>query len=431
MRRRFIRSSLVIVLSGIGLLTVVMLWASGRGIVNDNLGRLAVNAERVAAEITERQHDGEALAVGDLEPLVPADRQALVVLDDGTRLAVGAPVGPSDYRATVDIPGHGQVTVVEQPDRINASRLVSAASILGLALLVSAVSVVVAFREARRLTAPLDDLAARAGGLGDAGPSAGHVRYGVAELDEVADALEAGAERIERLVEAERRLTTDASHQLRTPLTALSMRLEEILHTDSLTTVREEATEALVQVERLAGVVDDLLVHRSHAPATGVLLPVGDVVNQQLAEWQPAYSGAGRALERGGDTCVVPEQCGPVQSGPVGQVLSALLENALQHGGGRTTVGCRQLEGAVCVEVGDEGPGIPPDLVGHVFDRGVSGGAGTGLGLARARATAESMGGRLELVSASPARFAVFLTVGQDPPADASLATTLGNTQRR
>jgi signal transduction histidine kinase len=316
--------------------------------------------------------------------------------------------------------------VVEQPDRINASRLASAASILALAVLVSAVSVVVAFREARRLTAPLDDLAARAGGLGEARPNAGRARYGVPELDEVADALEAGAERIDELVEAERRLTTDASHQLRTPLTALSMRLEEILRTDRLATVREEATEALVQVERLAGVVDDLLVHRSDEHATHLLLPVGDVVTQQLTEWQPAFRAAGRALERSGDSLAV-----PVQGGPVGQVLSALLENALQHGGGRTTVGCRQLEGAVCVEVGDEGPGIPPDVAGQVFDRGTSGGAGTGLGLARARATAQSLGGRLELVSARPARFAVFLTVGQGPPAEASLATTLGNTQRR
>jgi signal transduction histidine kinase len=63
----------------------------------------------------------------------------------------------------------------------------------------------------------------------------------------------------------------------------------------------------------------------------------------------------------------------------------------------------------VVVEIGDEGPGVPPDLERRVFERSVTGGDGTGLGLYLARSLAVVDGGRLELLQARPAVFAVFL----------------------
>ncbi|NEE17746.1 two-component sensor histidine kinase, partial [Streptomyces sp. SID7499] len=93
-------------------------------------------------------------------------------------------------------------------------------------------------------------------------------RYGVPELDRVADVLDSSAERIARMLTAERRLAADASHQLRTPLTALSMRIEEISVTDDPDTVKEEANIALTQVERLTDVVERLLTN-SRDPRTG------------------------------------------------------------------------------------------------------------------------------------------------------------------
>jgi signal transduction histidine kinase len=207
-------------------------------------------------------------------------------------------------------------------------------------------------------------------------------------------------------MESERQLTVDASHQLRSPLTAVSMRLEEILRSDDLGAVHEEATAALEQVARLSGVVDDLMVRRTFGPSE-LPLPVADVVQQQVSEWERAYASEGRAIRAVDDATLAT----PVPRGAVNQVLACLLENSLEHGVGLTTVRTRRLAGAVCIEVTDEGPGVPAELASQVFDRWVSGSGsgGTGVGLAMARSTAEAVNGRLELVTARPARFALFL----------------------
>ena len=121
---------------------------------------------------------------------------------------------------------------------------------------------VVAFRTSRRLTTPIDELAAHAErlGTGDLRPS--ETRYGIAELDRLADSMDLSVQRIAALLAEERRLTLDASHQLKTPLTALSLRLEELAAWPDDEEVRAEAQAAFEQVERLSTVVDDLLLDR-------------------------------------------------------------------------------------------------------------------------------------------------------------------------
>jgi signal transduction histidine kinase len=100
-----------------------------------------------------------------------------------------------------------------------------------------------------------------------------------------------------------------------------------------------------------------------------------------------------------------------VQATPVAlsQVLSTLLENSLAHGRGTVDVHARRSGPSVVVEVSDQGEGVPASIAPHIFQRSVTTG-GTGLGLALARDLAESNGGRLELVQAQPAIFALFLS---------------------
>ena len=118
---------------------------------------------------------------------------------------------------------------------------------------------VVASRVSRRISAPLISLAAEAEQLGS-----GQVRprlrsSGIEEIDLVQAELVRSAERVAGRIAAERQFASDASHQLRTPLTSLSLRLEEIELLAGEEEVRAEAHACLEQVERLTSVVEDLL----------------------------------------------------------------------------------------------------------------------------------------------------------------------------
>src|SRR5262245_57037335 len=144
---------------------------------------------------------------------------------------------------------------------------------------------------ARRLARPIQDLARAADriGSGDARPVGR--RYGIAELDRVAEGLDNAAQRVTDLISAEQDFAVDASHQLRTPLTALSMRLEEMVAAaENPEVVREEGAAALVQTERLAEVVSQLLGRtRSRAGGSRKRVSIDDVVAQQVVEWDPAF----------------------------------------------------------------------------------------------------------------------------------------------
>src|SRR3984957_3717426 len=151
---------------------------------------------------------------------------------------------------------------------------------------------------AARLARPVEELAEAAARLGAGDPRPLGRRYGVADLDQVADGLDSSARRLSSLLAANRELVVDASHQLRTPLTALSMRLEEMIAAaDDPDVVREEGSAALAQAERLADVVTQLLSPARRATASSAALTgIDEIVQQQVVEWEPAFRRAQRKL---------------------------------------------------------------------------------------------------------------------------------------
>jgi signal transduction histidine kinase len=252
-------------------------------------------------------------------------------------------------------------------------------------------------------------LAEAAEKLGEGTTTLDPIRSDIPEIDRVSVVLTRSAQGVTKSLAAEREFASDASHQLRTPLTALLMRLEEISVSDDVAVVHEEAGIAMEQVERLTRVVDDLLMRsrRSNdAPRPEVSLD--SVIAALQREWQPAFEQARRSVRVHGERGLV------VKSTPVAlsQVLSTLLENSLVHGRGTVEMQARRSGPSVVVEVSDQGDGVPAAIAPHIFERSVSSGRGqsTGLGLALARDLAESNGGRLDLVSAQPVRFALFLS---------------------
>ncbi|MFF3454868.1 ATP-binding protein [Streptomyces sp. NPDC002730] len=407
MRRRLINSTLAVVLVVIAVFGVSLVLVETRTISASAQESVDSEALRLVSIVDSRLIGGEPVNPDILAEQSGAKRYAQIQIPGRSPIEIGERPSGSVIRGVARGERGESVTVEES--RSSVTREVGRTLLIigAVALLAVVAAVLLAVRQANRLGSPLTDLAETAERLGSGDPRPRHKRYGVPELDRVADVLDASAERIARMLTAERRLAADASHQLRTPLTALSMRLEEITVAEDLETVKEEASIALAQVERLTDVVERLLTN-SRDPRTGsaVVFDLDEVVKQQLEEWRPAYRSAGRAI-----VCSGRQGMRAVGTpGAVAQVLAALIENSLMHGGGTVAVRTRVTGNQAVVEVTDEGPGVPADLGARIFERTISGRNSTGIGLAVARDLAEADGGRLELLQQDPPVFALFLS---------------------
>ncbi|MGW0995564.1 ATP-binding protein [Streptomyces sp. NPDC002520] len=407
MRRRLIQSTLAVVLVVIAVFGVSLVIVETRTITNSAQERVESEAVRLASIVDSRIIATENVNAQVLRNPVSKTQYAEILVPGRAPIEIGTKPQGDVIRST-QRGEKGETVTVEEPRSSVTREVGRTLLIIGLvALLAVIAAVLLAVRQANRLASPLTDLAETAERLGSGDPRPRHKRYGVPELDRVADVLDSSAERIGRMLTAERRLAADASHQLRTPLTALSMRLEEITLTDDPDTVKEEANVALTQVERLTDVVERLLTN-SRDPRTGsaVSFDLDEVIQQQLAEWRPAYRNVGRAIVSSGKRHL--KAVGT--PGAVAQVLAALIENSLMHGGGTVALRTRVTGNQAVIEVTDEGPGVSADLGARIFERAISGRNSTGIGLAVARDLAEADGGRLELLQTQPPVFGLFLS---------------------
>lgn len=419
MRRRLLISMLAVAIAAVLALGIPLGFVLGRLQVDDATQALHRDAQDLAADLNQRFHAQQPIDSTFAHQLGEALYGRYVVIrHNGIVLThTGVWPGPRDYRsATVGV-GVGttnpnvplfQVTV-EADDAYLSGNLTRELLLVGaVAAAAVGVAVVLGLLYARRITRPLEELARAADrlGLGDSSPLGR--RYGIQELDRVAEGLDGSAQRINDLLSAERDFAVDASHQLRTPLTALSMRLEEMVASaDYPEVVREEGAAALSQTERLADVVGQLL-GRARRTSAGVptVASVDEIVAQQVVEWEPAFRRAKRRLAIGGEKGLLAF----ATPGGASQVIATLLDNALVHGAGTVTIRTSRTRRSVVIEVRDEGSGVPAELAPRIFERSVSGSPnGTGLGLALARTIAAADGGQVVLVRPRPAVFALFL----------------------
>ncbi len=410
MRRRLLFSTLAVAVTAVVLFGLPLAFVLIRLQTNAAHQLVQRDATTVARTLQNRLRSGlppDPTDAADAAHSLP-DRFVSISRDGGPPVTFGGPPGTGDVITARAVTKNFRVTVVAD-DSVATEGVTEALVVTGsLAVLAVGVAVGLAMFQARRLARPMQELAGAADrlGSGDARPLGR--RYGVAELDRVAEGLDESAQRISDMLTAEREFAADASHQLRTPLTALSMRLEEMVAAaDQPAVVREEGAAALVQTERLAEVVSQLL-GRTRSPAGGSRkrVSIDDVVAQQVVEWDPAFRRKNRKLEVAGDKNL--RAYG--KPGTLSQVIATLLDNALVHGAGTVTIRTSRTPNSVVIEVRDEGKGVPPELVPRIFERSVSGKpGGTGLGLALARSIAAADGGNVVLVRPKPAVFAVFL----------------------
>jgi signal transduction histidine kinase len=279
------------------------------------------------------------------------------------------------------------------------------AAMAALAALAVAAAWLVGRRQARRLARPLEDLVVAARRLGDGDFSVRTRQGGIAEIDSVGQALNDTAGRLDDLVDRERSLSADVSHQLRTPLAGLRLRLEAALESPDQD-LRPAIAASLADADRLESTIDELLAlaHDRRATQAGPL-DLRELLDEMSTGWRERLALQDRSL----DLRVESGAPNPrASAAAVRQVLAVLVDNATRHGKGTVAVTVREATDAVAIDVSDEGPGVhEPESV--LFARRADQRNGHGIGLALARRLAEAEGGRLELAWRTPPVFTLLL----------------------
>lgn len=414
MRRRILISILLVIAATaftLGVPLSIVSWRLADDLMHEYL---RTQLDVVAKTLTEQVAEGKDPNINGVELLVPAHGRLVIKISGHIDQTVGDPIGGPAITEKYVVPGGVELRMSVPADTVRSEQY-QALALVGLAVLFSVlVGTLVAVMTARRLATPMTDMARRAARLGAGDFRTSSRRYSIAELDRVAEVLDSSATEIGALIRRERDLAGDISHQLRTRLTGLRLRLEELsLHPDPA--VVDEVQAALDQTDRLVTVVDDLLANaRSRRAASATELLLFEELDEVRAEWESAFAAARRTLQ-----IRCPRRTTVQATGVrLREAIGVLIDNALSHGEGTVRVTVRPGSPMVVVEVADEGPGVPEALVGHIFDRGVSTGDSTGIGLGLARAFIEADGGRLELGTARPPVFRAFLVAGRGLESD-------------
>lgn len=267
---------------------------------------------------------------------------------------------------------------------------------------------------ARWVSRPLTDLrdATRRAEAGDLTVRA-DAAEGPDEVREVAAAFNDRVGRLDQLVGTQEQFVADASHQLRSPLTALRLRIENLQHGADPDTA-EDLEGAIAEVDRLSRLVNGLLAlaraeRRAHERTPQ---DVGGLVRERAEAWRAAAGERGVALEWE----AADGQVAALAPGALEQVLDNLVANALAVApeGSAVTLAARRDGGAIEVTVTDAGPGMTAEQREHAFDRfwrGRQDPAGSGLGLAIVRSLVEADDGAVRLEGAPGGGLRVVVTL--------------------
>lgn len=324
-----------------------------------------------------------------------------------TMVVAAAIAGPSLFEAHMHEAGQANPGVLAHSEEaFRTAGLISLAIGMVIAITGTVVVSVLIARRLKRSLSLLGDAAARIS-EGDYA-----LRVGEAdsrELATLANSFNTMAGRLATVEGTRRRLLTDLAHEIRTPLASMEICVESL--EDGAIEPGPEAWQILAsQIHRIARLADDL--GQVSAAEEGRLdLVIRPVDARQLAE--SAVLAARDGFERkhvrlalrpvSGEGALV-----PADTARVGQVLGNLLSNALRHtpDGGEVTLEVTEESGEVRLAVSDNGEGIAPEHVPHIFERFYRADSardrehgGTGVGLAISQAIAKAHGGRLTVAS--------------------------------
>jgi signal transduction histidine kinase len=416
MRRRILLATLGVTGAALVIFGVPLGWLVGRVYRSEEFGRLQQAASIAAAAVPAGGFRGP----DPVEAPIVDEGIGLAYYGTGGDLTAGTGPAKADGHVRVALGGSpsqgtaGARVVVAAPiitnettvGAVEASAARSAVTsrtvrtwlimtVLGFSALT--VSALIALWQARRLAAPVDGLIEAADRLGEGDFTVRTPASGIAELDEAAAAIEAAAARLGELVNRERAFTAHASHQLRTPLTALRLDLENVLHTPGVDP-RTGVGDAIDQVDRLAQTLEELLALARTGETAGPRVDLGQILTAFEQRWHAVLAAQGRRLH-----VFVADESIRHRSAPssLAQMLDILVDNATLHGQGTVDVAVHSDVDWMSVDVTDEGGGISELPEPHVNgDRSQH--DGHGLGLLLARSLAEGAGGALVLKRPGP-----------------------------
>jgi signal transduction histidine kinase len=376
-------------------------------------GFVVVGADGVVLEAAGRNEPAVGADTGGVADLDAARRGRSITARRGTRsgdvLAVTVPV-LSGGETVGAVRVSSSLAVVDQAVTRNWLLLA------GLAGLIALIVLMVSTLLARSISRPLAELDAGAARLGDGDLS---VRVEVPddppELRRLAASFNATAARLESLLASQRSFVADASHQLRSPLAALRLRLENV-EADGADHHPEDLEGALAEVRRLTALVDSLLVltRAEDAPAPTVAVPLSPLVEARLDTWHAVAEEKHVELD-------AEVAAGAVRSEPgrLEQVLDNLLSNALEAAprGTVVRVATRPVGARIELAVRDAGPGMSAEQRARAFDRfwrapsarRHDGGFGLGLSIVRRLVVAD--GGEVRLEDAPEGGLAVVVSL--------------------
>jgi signal transduction histidine kinase len=412
-----VRERLLAAFVGLTLLTV-LLYGVPRALTRADAVRNEARADvhrsaLIVAEAVELRRQADLPLTGLSLAYLDAQDQVEYRLDGSLLVLRGAdrPDRTDDITATA--PADGGTVEVRRP-RSEVSRDVSRAltPIILTGGVSLAVAVAAAFLLAARLARPFQELAASAASLGAGGFGTDLRPQRVREAEAIAAALRASTAQVQSMLQRERDFARNASHQLRTPLTGMRLRVEDLtLWPETPPAVAQELQEVLSEVDRLSDTVTVLLAFAREEQLGAVQeVSLAQVASAAVQRWQALAGERGRHVVLGRaalDPAALPRIV-------VDQVLDVLLDNALRHGEGTVTVEVQTEAGRARFLVRDEGAAVVPSHA--VFRRRPTGtegvfGGGEGIGLALCAELATAVGGRLTLLDRSPTTFGLEVPV--------------------
>jgi signal transduction histidine kinase len=294
----------------------------------------------------------------------------------------------------------GAVRITQSIDAVHRAVKTSILDIAALAGVVLLLGIIAGALIAQQIARPIRrlDTAARRVAEGDLDTTV--AVQGSTEQRSLARAFNEMTQRIKRLLRVQQDFVADASHQLRTPLTGLRLRLEALAERfRDERPVERELEAAMGEIDRLSLIVDELLIlsRAGEHELPGERMDLRGAIERAAERWRAAAADRGIELELAGEQgaegwCAAPD---------LERSLDSLVENALTYSPAGTTVKLEAAPGRIAIL--DEGPGLAPGEEEAVFERfsrgsaGRRGAKGTGLGLAIARELTRQWDGDVRL----------------------------------